>query len=842
MIELKEHNQETYQHLLEMLQTEDRVACVQPTGTGKSYIALRYIEEHSLKKILLLAPTDIILSQFRETVREIEDEVFEKFFFKNVKTAKYLDLGLEGFKDVFDVKWDTIIMDEFHRSGATTWNQFIKQLLKENPNAKIIGLSATPIRFLDKGRDMGLEFFKNNYACYITLKQALERGILPKPIFVCTDYRITTETSQYIRETYKYVHDKEQEKKIARRFLENGSGMHKILKKHLPNNQGKYIVFCQNSKQIKKMKPIMKAWLDPFNNDIHMYTTLSRDAEPDQPLLDFKYDQSEAIKLLFCVDRLNEGLHLSHLDGEFMLRGTDSPIIYFQQMGRVLTSSQEKRPVVFDLVNNFRTVRATIRRIANQEEKEASATKGQKRGSYTSYLAKEFDEMIKFKMFDEGRNFNEVVDELSINIREERWDQMFNLVKQYYKETGEWPNRKVVFKKEKIGVWLRAQKDNFNSGKLSLFRIKKMNDVDSTLLIPLYETKWLNYYNLVKAIKLSENRWPKYGKSELETNLAKWIYKQRSKYGKGELSNEKIKKLESIGFKWHAYNSMNDDYENYKFNLLIKFININGREPNHRETFKDVPIGQFLYHKRMKFQQGELDDSWIKKFNIANISLIKKRDFNHKKLIDLFKKYKKEYGKLPIERNIVYQGVALGIKINAIRQNYKKGTLKKEYIDDYIELGVLDDFTLSGKSRIDYKIDLLKTYYSLYNTLPTNCNRKFRGIDLYEFCCRLRGDYKNGKLSKEKIETLTNLSPSFFDTINEKQEKRWNEMYRTFSEFYQMNNRLPTKYTDFNYKKNKTWLSRQKKLFKEKKLQKDRQEKLEAIGVVFDKEKKKNKE
>lgn len=546
-ISLKPHNLETYENLTKMLKTENRVACVQPTGTGKSYIALRYIEEHSLKKILLLAPTDIILSQFRETVREIEDEVFEKEFFKNVKTAKYLDLGLKGFKDVFDVKWDTIIMDEFHRSGANTWNQFINELLKQNPNAKIIGLSATPVRFLDKGRDMGMEFFNNNYACYITLKQALNRGILPEPIYVCTDYRITTETSQYIRETYKYVHSKEQEERIARRFLENGNGMHDILKKYLPNHQGKYIVFCQNSKQIKKMKPIMKAWLEPFNNSIHMYTTLSHDAEPDQPLLDFKYDQSEAIKLLFCVDRLNEGLHLSHLDGEFMLRGTDSPIIYFQQMGRVLTSSQEKRPVVFDLVNNYRSVRATIRRNVENEDREPIASFGQARDSYASYLAKEFDELIKYDFMEDGKEFNERLDELDFDCHEKRWDNMLNLVKEYHEETGEWPSQSTVYKNEKIGIWLAGQKNYYKHRKLSDIRIKALKSLNICLETQDFDKHWNEMLNLIRQYHKERGDWPNVRTVYKNRNLGAWLKTQKKDLKKGKLPKDRQEKLESIG-------------------------------------------------------------------------------------------------------------------------------------------------------------------------------------------------------------------------------------------------------------------------------------------------------
>ena len=53
--------------------------------------------------------------------------------------------------------YDLICLDEFHRIGAPGWGERVDELLKANPNAKIFGTTATPIRYLDKGRDMSDE-------------------------------------------------------------------------------------------------------------------------------------------------------------------------------------------------------------------------------------------------------------------------------------------------------------------------------------------------------------------------------------------------------------------------------------------------------------------------------------------------------------------------------------------------------------------------------------------------------------------------------------------------------------------------------------------------------------
>ena len=78
------------------------------------------------------------------------------------------------------------------------------------------------------------------------------------------------------------------------------------------------------------------------NENIHSYVSINREADRDHQLNQFKLDNSDnAIKLLFTIDRLNEGVHVKGIDGVIMLRPTISPIIYLQQMGRALASGQK---------------------------------------------------------------------------------------------------------------------------------------------------------------------------------------------------------------------------------------------------------------------------------------------------------------------------------------------------------------------------------------------------------------------------------------------------------------------------------------------------------------------
>ena len=66
----------------------------------------------------------------------------------------------------------------------------------------------------------------------------------------------------------------------------------------------------------------------------------------------FETSNNDHLKLLFCVNMLNEGLHVNDIDGVIMLRPTISPIIYLQQLGRALSVGHNEHPLIFDIVNN----------------------------------------------------------------------------------------------------------------------------------------------------------------------------------------------------------------------------------------------------------------------------------------------------------------------------------------------------------------------------------------------------------------------------------------------------------------------------------------------------------
>ena len=138
-----------------------------------------------------------------------------------------------------------------------------------------------------------------------------------------------------------------------RRALEQADGLDKVFAHHITNKDGKYIVFCANKEHMDEMVSHVPEWFAGVNPDVVVYEAYSDDPNTDKAFADFKTDTGDRLKLLFCIDMLNEGVHVEGISGVILFRPTISPIIYKQQIGRALTAGDTAAPLILDVVNNF---------------------------------------------------------------------------------------------------------------------------------------------------------------------------------------------------------------------------------------------------------------------------------------------------------------------------------------------------------------------------------------------------------------------------------------------------------------------------------------------------------
>ena len=368
-LELQEHQQDAYNAVQKTYEQGNRAAVVIPTGCGKSFIALKLMEDNRDKNILFLAPTIAIKNQMynyiakyivgEEPTSERPAKKIAKEHFPNLEIRLYQTLLKVSDENMEKYHAYIIIMDELHRTGAEKWGEKVNTLLEKNPNAKILGLTATPER-MDEQNVID-KLFEGNISYELTLVEALRRRILKSPQYVKCDYALG-EYIEGLKEAIDSCSDEktksELQKKVEqmRRIVEEAEGIPELFKNNIQKKDGKYIIFCKDKEHMELLQSKVSEWFGEIDSEPETYSVYSGKTERknNEDIKNFETSKSEHLKLLFCVDMLNEGVHIEGVSGVIMARPTDSRIVYLQQLGRALSSDPSgEQTIIFDLVNNY---------------------------------------------------------------------------------------------------------------------------------------------------------------------------------------------------------------------------------------------------------------------------------------------------------------------------------------------------------------------------------------------------------------------------------------------------------------------------------------------------------
>lgn len=558
------HNQKAYEAALSMLAKAGRAAVIHPTGTGKSMIAFKLAEEHRSARVCWLAPSRYIFRQQQENLQKACPD----YSVENITFLTYARL-MANRDRVAALRPDFIILDEFHRCGAAEWSKGVRALLDAWPQARVLGLSATSIRYLDGRRDMAEELFDGHIASEMTLGESMARGILASPRYVISVYRYE-EALKQCREQLQALKDSRRKKQAQtrlehlRRTLEAADGLPVIFKRYLKPN-GKYIVFCPGRGGLEEMRQKAGEWFQAIDQDCHCYCVYSENQQSEQEFRRFKQDQSPHLKLLFCIDMLNEGIHLDDVDGVILMRPTVSPVIYKQQIGRALTAGRSagsggqaneengntslQAPLILDVVNNFEALDSIHSIEAEFEQALREGISGQEKPRR--------DVAGSFQIIDETRNAGQLFRELQEKL-EVSWEDYYQAAAVYRREMGnlEVPARYETPEGLLLGNWLQAQRRIY-AGKLA----GRLSEEQTARLEALgicweshFDQQWQRYYERAAAyyarngnldVKISYV-------TEDGFRLGIWLnnLRQYNRNGSRLLSGTRRKQLEQIGMIW----------------------------------------------------------------------------------------------------------------------------------------------------------------------------------------------------------------------------------------------------------------------------------------------------
>ena len=395
-IKLRDYQASALDKVNEIHQQKRYAATILPTGAGKSFVAMSLMMQYKNGNILYFAPNTEILNQLKRHIAKniLEDENANiEEAFPHLKMFCYQGLTRRDEELLESYDADLIIFDELHRTGATKWDGKIRNLIKGNPNAKILGITATPVRDVDK-RNMAREIAeatgeytieelkqKRYLASEIYLLDAMQDGIVVSPRVVTFDYSLQ-DSEQYkeIRKMYEEETDPQKKEEIKKIYDEMKEiiqkskleGMSKIFEENINNKNGRYIVFLPRNNTDMSSEEYVKAEIEKIKENLknidsepqidYLISDRERKSENLTAISNFESSQSEHLKLIFAIDMLNEGVHVDGIDGIIMLRpiSAEHKILYLQQIGRCIYSldpqkpiEESQTPIIFDVYNNY---------------------------------------------------------------------------------------------------------------------------------------------------------------------------------------------------------------------------------------------------------------------------------------------------------------------------------------------------------------------------------------------------------------------------------------------------------------------------------------------------------
>lgn len=316
---------------------------ISATGTGKTYASAFALREENPRKALFLVHREQIAKQAIESYKKVFGNVKSMgllsgnskdfhvdYLFSTMNMMAKPEIREQFRRDEFQ----TIIIDEAHRTGANSY----RNIMSYFKPAFWLGMTASPERTDDF--DV-FDAFDHNIAYEIRLQQAMEENLLcPFHYFGITDLRIEGNSVDDKSDFNLLTSDTRVDYVIDRAQYYSYSG-----------ERVKGLVFCSLKKEAK-------IFSEKFNN--RGFRTIALTGEDKQEKREEAIEQlvsdneENYLDYIFTVDIFNEGVDIPDINQVIMLRPTESPIVFVQQLGRGLRKAKDKEYVVIlDFIGNY---------------------------------------------------------------------------------------------------------------------------------------------------------------------------------------------------------------------------------------------------------------------------------------------------------------------------------------------------------------------------------------------------------------------------------------------------------------------------------------------------------
>lgn len=334
---------------------EKRALLISATGTGKTYASAFAMRELGFKRVLFLVHRASLAVQAKKSYQRVfgstisvglvgagYHEYDRDYIFATVET-----LNRDEHLQMYDpAEFDCIILDEAHHSSANTYQKVMNYFTPR----LFLGMTATPDKRNDNDSGENIyEIFNHQIAYEIRLQQAMEEDLLcPFHYFGITDLSVVqdTKSKNLSEEDFNRLVCDERVKHVIEQSNYYGYSGERV----------KGLIFCSRNRECKELSK-------KFNE--LGYRTIALSGEDSEMVRQDAFerlamDERDAaedktpIDYIFSVDVLNEGVDIVEVNQVIMLRPTQSPIVFIQQLGRGLRKAEGKEYVVIlDFIGNY---------------------------------------------------------------------------------------------------------------------------------------------------------------------------------------------------------------------------------------------------------------------------------------------------------------------------------------------------------------------------------------------------------------------------------------------------------------------------------------------------------
>lgn len=643
-------NEAAFQKAVQSLETLNRAAVFHPTGTGKSCIAWKVVEAHPQTTFFWL-----VAGAQRLALRQAELTRYNGGTLPgNVRFCDCEKLAAatpEQWVRLGEQKPGCIVLDCYHELSAVCWAQSVQKLLRMCPQAKVLGLgvpNGAPVCAAAQ------ELFADCIVSHMTVAEAMAAGTMPVPSAYAALLWPQEEELATLRARIKNLCMPKGDTSLRVQYEELSWSLRQVenltvlLPRLLSDTSGHYLVLFESAAYQEKLGAELEQLLRTVDPAVRFYAADHACFADSAAVETFLSDTAPGPKVLLCVNAPGVQQPLEGLAGVILVRQSSLMSTFKQMLCRALVAAGSRSVPVFDLVAQFEG-------LGNGRTLQRDCTEAMtKAGSKTPGFRQERPMQQTYRLYGKLRREMEA-----------RWEVLCQAAADAAVKEGtlELPRSYTIHSGVPVGKWLELQRQvqaGQRPGRLTAEQAAKLEKLGIRWNHRL-EAAWEKGFASAQKYRTEHGDLlvPVRYRDKNDFALGEWIVYNRQRYLGGNLTQNRIERLEAIGMVWSTSNDLWE--QNYAAATQYYLEHGDLEVPIKYETPSGFGLGVWLGAQRAAHKAGELPQEQVERLDALGMDWTNRNDRKWMSLYDVAAAYYHEHGNLNVPSEYVTpDGVLLG--------------------------------------------------------------------------------------------------------------------------------------------------------------------------------------